>query len=90
MRAINDSFKGIPNCTILFGASSVVKTALLREILTSPRYHALFFDLRIAGLASLTSLYISLALQLERYFDRLKHEPGWGEWEKEAWAFKHD
>ena len=35
-------------------------------------------------------LYFSLASQLERYFDRLKHEPGWDEWEKEAWAFKHD
>lgn len=90
IRAINHSLQGIPNFTVLFGASSVGKTALLREILSSPKYHVLFFDLRIAGFASLNSLYFSLAGQLERYFDRLKHEKGWEEWEKEAWAFKYD
>lgn len=90
IRAINSALQGIPNFTVLFGASSVGKTALLREILSSERYHVLFFDLRIAGFASLSSLYFSLASQLERYFDRLKVEPGWEDWEKEAWAFKHD
>lgn len=56
-------------------------------------YSVLHFDLRIAGFADLSSLYFSLSTQLESYFaaipDLLGKEFGWGEFEKESWAFKH-
>jgi AAA+ ATPase superfamily predicted ATPase len=90
MRAIEGALNGSPSFTVLFGASSVGKTALLREVLSREKYHVLFFDLRIAGFADLRSLYFSLVGQMEQYFERLKTQPGWKEWEKEAWSFKHD
>jgi hypothetical protein len=90
IRAIQGALEGAPSFTVIFGASSVGKTALLREVLTQDRYHVLFFDLRIAGFADLGSLYFSLVTQMEQFFERLTQLPGWKEWEKEAWAFKHD
>ncbi|KAH8915167.1 hypothetical protein BT69DRAFT_1341666 [Atractiella rhizophila] len=92
LSVIEASLSGIPSFTVLFGASSVGKTALLRQVLSSPRFHVFHFDLRISGFADLTSLYFSLALQMERFFavlpDKLGKEWGWGEFEKESWAFK--
>lgn len=94
IKAIERALGSIPTFTVLFGASSVGKTALLRQVLSSDRYHVLHFDLRIAGFADLSSLYFSLSTQLESYFaaipDLLGKEWGWGEFEKESWAFKHD
>ncbi|KZS96760.1 hypothetical protein SISNIDRAFT_547505 [Sistotremastrum niveocremeum HHB9708] len=92
LEALERALAEIPAFTILFGASSVGKTALLRQVLSkSDKYHVLHFDLRIAGFADLKSLYFSLASQMEEYFGKLKDLDGWGkEWEKEAWAFKHD
>nr|GAT44417.1 predicted protein [Mycena chlorophos] len=81
---------GEPSFTVLFGSSSVGKTALLREVLCSDTYHVLHFDLRIAGFADLPSLYMSLSQQMEQYFDEIGKQPGYEEFEKEGWAFKHD
>ncbi|GAA5973059.1 hypothetical protein JCM11641_000392 [Rhodosporidiobolus odoratus] len=94
IKAIERSLGSVPGFTVLFGASSVGKTALLRQVLSEDKYHVLHFDLRIAGFADLSSLYFSLSTQLESYFaaipDLLGKEYGWGEFEKESWAFKHD
>ncbi|KZT63491.1 hypothetical protein DAEQUDRAFT_680297 [Daedalea quercina L-15889] len=93
LRAIERALEGEPSFTVLFGASSVGKTALLRQVLTRSTYHVLHFDLRIAGFADLPSLYMSLSQQMEAFFTALSHDPdlpGYGEFEKEAWAFKHD
>ena len=56
-----------------------MQTALLREILSHPRYHVLHFDLRIAGFADLESLYTSLSIQMEGYFEELATKGGWYE-----------
>ncbi|KAJ7792655.1 hypothetical protein B0H14DRAFT_2469919 [Mycena olivaceomarginata] len=82
--------EGEPSFTVLFGASSVGKTALLREVLCSEAYHVLHFDLRIAGFADLASLYTSLSQQMEQYFEEIGKLPGYEEFEKESWGFKHD
>ncbi|KAJ7507182.1 hypothetical protein B0H11DRAFT_1970618 [Mycena galericulata] len=89
-RIIEQVLEGEPSFTVLFGASSVGKTALLREVLCSETYHVLHFDLRIAGFADLPSLYISLSQQMEQYFEEIGKEPGYEEFEREAWGFKHD
>ncbi|PCH33251.1 hypothetical protein WOLCODRAFT_61294 [Wolfiporia cocos MD-104 SS10] len=93
LRAIERALEGDPSFTVLFGASSVGKTALLRQVLTRPAYHVLHFDLRIAGFADLASLYMSLSQQMEAFFMAISQDPdmpGFGCFEKEAWAFKHD
>ncbi|KAI0057301.1 hypothetical protein BV25DRAFT_1892878 [Artomyces pyxidatus] len=79
-----------PCFTVLFGASSVGKTALLRQLLTADKYHVLHFDLRIAGFADLDSLYISLSQQMEQYFGYIAQTKGYEDFEKESWGFKHD
>jgi hypothetical protein len=91
IRAIERALGGEPSFTVLFGASSVGKTALLREVMCSEKYHVLHFDLRIAGFADLSSLYVSLSQQMEQYFDEISRQmEGYAEFEKEAWSFKHD
>ncbi|KAK9895349.1 hypothetical protein P389DRAFT_205468 [Cystobasidium minutum MCA 4210] len=91
LTAIERALSGVPSFTVLFGASSVGKTALCRQVLTRPEYHVLHFDLRIAGFADLASLYFALASQMEQYFIELsKRLEGYEEFEKESYAFKHD
>ncbi|EKM56706.1 uncharacterized protein PHACADRAFT_141576 [Phanerochaete carnosa HHB-10118-sp] len=90
MKAIESALQGDPSFTVLFGASSVGKTALLRQVLTSDRYYVLHFDLRIAGFADLASLYLSLSQQMESFFMEISKDPGHEEFEKQAWGFKHD
>ncbi|KAL0946076.1 hypothetical protein HGRIS_012348 [Hohenbuehelia grisea] len=91
IKAVERALQGEPSFTVLFGASSVGKTALLREVLSSPKYHVLHFDLRIAGFADLASLYMSLSQQMEQYFEEVSNQmEGYQEFEKEAWSFKHD
>ncbi|KAI9056297.1 hypothetical protein FKP32DRAFT_1599023 [Trametes sanguinea] len=93
LRAITRALEGEPSFTVLFGASSVGKTALLRQVLTQSRYHVLHFDLRIAGFADLASLYMSLSQQMEGFFMSIAQDPdmpGYDVFEREAWAFKHD
>lgn len=88
LQAIRRILEGPPAFTVLSGASSVGKTALLREVLSEERYHVLHFDLRIAGFADLSSLYVSLSGQMEEYFGTLSKDEGYEEFEKDAWAFK--
>ncbi|KAJ3512340.1 hypothetical protein NLJ89_g3572 [Agrocybe chaxingu] len=91
MQAVERAMEGEPSFTILFGASSVGKTALLREVLSREQYHVLHFDLRIAGFADLASLYTSLSQQMELYFEEIADKmEGYQDFEKEAWSFKHD
>ncbi|PPQ77918.1 hypothetical protein CVT25_015393 [Psilocybe cyanescens] len=91
MQAIERALEGEPSFTVLFGASSVGKTALLREVLTREEYHVLHFDLRIAGFADLSSLYTSLSQQMEQYFEEIATKmEGYQDFEREAWSFKHD
>jgi hypothetical protein len=68
----------------------VGKTALLRQVLTDPRFHVVHFDLRIAGFADVTSLYMSLAAQFEHFFESLATElEGYDEMKKHGLTFKH-
>ncbi|KAI0643861.1 hypothetical protein C8Q79DRAFT_914959 [Trametes meyenii] len=93
LKAITRALEGEPSFTVLFGASSVGKTALLRQVLTQSTYHVLHFDLRIAGFADLASLYMSLSQQMEGFFMCIAQDPdmpGYELFEKEAWGFKHD
>ncbi|THU84391.1 hypothetical protein K435DRAFT_870311 [Dendrothele bispora CBS 962.96] len=91
VEAVERVLEGEPAFTVLFGASSVGKTALLREVLTHENYHVLHFDLRISGFADLSSLYMSLSRQMEQYFESIAQQmEGYDEFEKEAWSFKHD
>jgi len=90
LQAVGRALEEEPCFTVLFGASSVGKTALLRQLLTSDKYHVLHFDLRIAGFADLDSLYISLSQQVEQYFNFIADMKGYEDFEKEAWNFKHD
>ncbi|KAH8998050.1 hypothetical protein EDB92DRAFT_1941683 [Lactarius akahatsu] len=90
LQAVGRTLEEEPCFTVLFGASSVGKTALLRQLLTSDKYHVLHFDLRIAGFADLDSLYISLSQQMEQYFNCIADMKGYEDFEKEAWGFKHD
>ncbi|KAG1861194.1 hypothetical protein DFJ58DRAFT_265881 [Suillus subalutaceus] len=91
IRVIERILEGEPSFTVLFGASSVGKTVLLREILSRNIYHVLHFDLRIPGFADMTSLYMTMSRQMERYFDEIsKATPGYEEFRKESLEFKHD
>ncbi|KAH9974088.1 hypothetical protein BGW80DRAFT_1493793 [Lactifluus volemus] len=90
LQAVGRALEEEPCFTILFGASSVGKTTLLRQLLTSDKYHVLHFDLRIAGFADLDSLYISLSQQMEQYFSYIADVKGYDDFEREAWCFKDD
>ncbi|KAG6811758.1 hypothetical protein H0H92_005955 [Tricholoma furcatifolium] len=91
VQAVERALSGEPSFTVLFGASSTGKTALLREVLSREQYHVLHFDLRISGFADLSSLYLSLSQQMELYFEEISNRmPGYEEFEKEAWSFKFD
>ncbi|KAI1792392.1 hypothetical protein LXA43DRAFT_887601 [Ganoderma leucocontextum] len=93
LKTIARALEGDPSFTVVFGASSVGKTALLRQVLTQANYHVLHFDLRIAGFADLGSLYMSLSQQMEGFFMSIARDPdmpGYEPFEKEAWSFKHD
>ncbi|KIJ99668.1 hypothetical protein K443DRAFT_679783 [Laccaria amethystina LaAM-08-1] len=91
MLTLERTLEGDPAFTILFGSSSTGKTVLLREVLSNERFHILHFDLRIAGFADLASLYNSLSLQMELYFEEIANTmEGYDEFEHEAWSFKHD
>lgn len=89
IQAVERALSGTPSFTVLIGASSVGKTALLREVLSRDAYHVLHFDLRIAGFADLGSLYSSLSRQMESYFETLSENvEGYEDFVKEAWGFK--
>ena len=62
---------GNPQMNVIFGATSVGKTALLREVLASDDYFVIKFDLRISGFADLRSLYLALCEQFKNVFDEV-------------------
>ena len=74
-----------PKMTVVFGATSVGKTALLREVLASDDFYVIKFDLRISGFADLRTLYLSLCDQFERFFQEMNDE----EMNKCMLTFKH-
>lgn len=76
---------GNPQLNVLFGATSVGKTALLREVLATDDFFVIKFDLRISGFADLRSLFYALCEQFQSLFDGMQDE----EMEKLAIAFKH-
>ncbi|KAI9460660.1 hypothetical protein HD554DRAFT_1569913 [Boletus coccyginus] len=91
LRVIERALEGEPSFTVLFGASAVGKTALLREVLSRDKFHVLHFDLRIPGFADVSSLYMSLSQQMERYFEDVStNMPGFEGFRREACAFKYD
>lgn len=78
-------FAGNPQMNVLFGATSVGKTALLREVLATDDFFVIKFDLRISGFADLRSLYYALCEQFQSLFDEMRDE----EMAKLSIAFKH-
>lgn len=74
-----------PKMTVVFGATSVGKTALLREVLATDDFYVIKFDLRISGFADLRTLYLSLCEQFERFFQEMHDE----EMNKNMLTFKH-
>lgn len=74
-----------PRMTVLFGATSVGKTALLREVLAGDDYYIVAFDLRISGFADLRTLYFALCEQFQQFFENMNDN----EMSKQALVFKH-
>ncbi|KIW01740.1 uncharacterized protein PV09_06916 [Verruconis gallopava] len=74
-----------PKMTTIFGATSVGKTALLREVLATDDYFVVKFDLRISGFADLRTLYLALCEQFQTFFNEMQDE----EMGKQALTFKH-
>jgi len=66
-----------PKLTVIFGATSVGKTALLREVLATDDFYVVDFDLRISGFADLRTLYIALCEQFKRFFDEVSTRSLW-------------
>lgn len=62
---------GDPKMTVVFGATSVGKTALLREVLATDDYFVVKFDLRISGFADLRTLYLALCEQFQTFFNEV-------------------
>lgn len=60
-----------PKLSVVFGATSVGKTALLREVLANDDFYVIKFDLRISGFADLKTLYIALSEQFETFFEEV-------------------
>ncbi|OAV93664.1 hypothetical protein PTTG_27245 [Puccinia triticina 1-1 BBBD Race 1] len=90
VKVLKTCLSSIPNFTVIFGGTSVGKTALLRQVLTDERYHVIHFDLRMAGFADVSSLFFSFSWQMEQYFVSLASRlEGYDPFEKEALAFKH-
>lgn len=74
-----------PKMTVIFGATSVGKTALLREVLATDDFFVVKFDLRISGFADLRTLYVALCEQLQTFFEDMHDE----EMDKQKLVFKH-
>lgn len=63
---------GNPQLNVIYGATSVGKTALLRQVLASDDFFVITFDLRISGFGDLRSLYIALCQQFRRVFEEVR------------------
>jgi AAA+ ATPase superfamily predicted ATPase len=57
---------------VIYGATSVGKTALLRQVLANDDFYVIKFDLRISGFADLRSLYIALCQQFQSVFEEVR------------------
>jgi len=66
---------GNPQLNLIFGATSVGKTALMREVLAGDDFYVIQFDLRISGFADLRTLYYSLSEQFQLVFQDVSN--GW-------------
>lgn len=64
-------FSNSPKLSVMFGATSVGKTALLREVLANDDFYVIKFDLRISGFANLKTLYVALCEQFENFFEEV-------------------
>lgn len=67
-RLLRKILTNTPQLNVVFGATSVGKTALLRQVLATDDFYVIKFDLRISGFADLRSLYLSLCEQFENFF----------------------
>ncbi|QDS68326.1 hypothetical protein FKW77_010692 [Venturia effusa] len=76
---------GNPQMNVIFGATSVGKTALLRQVLAGDDFYVIKFDLRISGFADLRTLYLALCEQFKNLFEEMHDE----EMEKLGITFKH-
>ncbi|KXJ94942.1 hypothetical protein Micbo1qcDRAFT_156735 [Microdochium bolleyi] len=79
---------GNPQLNVMYGATSVGKTALLRQVLAGnggDDFYVIKFDLRISGFGDLRSLYIALCQQFRTVFEEMQDE----EMDKLAITFKH-
>ncbi|KAE9962203.1 hypothetical protein BLS_000670 [Venturia inaequalis] len=76
---------GNPQMNVIFGATSVGKTALMRQVLAGDDYYVIKFDLRISGFADLKTLYLALCEQFKNLFEEMHDE----EMDKLAITFKH-
>jgi len=61
-----------PGMSVVFGATSVGKTALLREVLATDDFFVMQFDLRISGFADLRTLYVALCEQVQKFFEEVR------------------
>ena len=59
-----------PSCFLSAPIYGRFQTAILRHVLSNPRYHVLHFDLRIAGFADLAGLHMSLWL-VKNLFEKI-------------------
>jgi hypothetical protein len=62
---------GNPQMNVIFGATSVGKTALLRQVLAGDDFYVIKFDLRISGFADLRTLYLALCEQFKNLFEEV-------------------
>ncbi|TLD26276.1 hypothetical protein E2P81_ATG08088 [Venturia nashicola] len=76
---------GNPQMNVIFGATSVGKTALLRQVLAGDDFYVIKFDLRISGFADLRTLYLALCEQFKNLFEEMHDE----EMDKLGITFKH-
>ncbi len=89
MEVLTRILSGVPTFLVMFGGTSVGKTALLREVLSQERYHVVYFDLRVAGSADLKSLFFALTVQFENLFTKVAEEKGYEDFNSQALSFKH-
>ncbi|POV99880.1 hypothetical protein PSHT_13336 [Puccinia striiformis] len=93
VKVLKTCLSSIPNFTVIFGGTSVGKTALLRQvkkISPSHLYSPIPATIEMAGFADVSSLFFSFSRQMEQYFVSLASRlEGYEIFEKEALAFKH-
>lgn len=84
---IRKILKNSPQLNVIFGATSVGKTALLRQVLATDDFFVIKFDLRISGFADLRSLYLALCEQFEMFFAEVRSRRAY---DGEVWLTRLD